>query len=294
MSSFPSDVGSADAIDDDFETFCGVNGGFADVETKFIVIDVVLVLVVAVVDAIIDKINQNADKILLSTFKPLFIRVEPNSSALKHFCLRSAILFRVKAISSVFTFESPSNSPPPPSTCDHRCTSCRRYNRNSSQYLRLHFPFPHRRSQLPPTSLSPVVAPPPTSSTPLFSFLLRTYILPSPTTGSFPLKKEQGNFTDFPFQTQSNPHKSFESSYPTDHNIYNHPSSQKKMDDGYNWRKYGQKQMKDNENPRSYYKCSDRNCSMRKKVEKTRASASPRKPKNGAVSSRGKVEDMIG
>ncbi|CAI9774778.1 unnamed protein product [Fraxinus pennsylvanica] len=42
---------------------------------------------------------------------------------------------------------------------------------------------------------------------------------------------------------------------------------QKKSDDGYNWRKYGQKQVKGSENPRSYYKCSFPNCPMKKKIE---------------------------
>lgn len=42
---------------------------------------------------------------------------------------------------------------------------------------------------------------------------------------------------------------------------------QKKSDDGYNWRKYGQKQAKGSENPRSYYKCTFPNCSTKKKVE---------------------------
>ncbi|KAG0500567.1 hypothetical protein HPP92_000639 [Vanilla planifolia] len=43
---------------------------------------------------------------------------------------------------------------------------------------------------------------------------------------------------------------------------------QKMSDDGYNWRKYGQKQVKGSENPRSYYKCTYPNCSTKKKVEK--------------------------
>ncbi|KAL2557847.1 putative WRKY transcription factor 33 [Forsythia ovata] len=42
---------------------------------------------------------------------------------------------------------------------------------------------------------------------------------------------------------------------------------QKKSDDGYNWRKYGQKQVKGSDNPRSYYKCSFPNCPMKKKIE---------------------------
>ncbi|CAN6467149.1 unnamed protein product [Victoria cruziana] len=44
---------------------------------------------------------------------------------------------------------------------------------------------------------------------------------------------------------------------------------QKKSDDGYNWRKYGQKQVKGSENPRSYYKCTHPNCPTKKKVERS-------------------------
>ncbi|KAL2495777.1 putative WRKY transcription factor 2 [Forsythia ovata] len=39
--------------------------------------------------------------------------------------------------------------------------------------------------------------------------------------------------------------------------------------DGYNWRKYGQKQVKRSENPRSYYKCTHLNCTVKKKVERS-------------------------
>nr|QIL87954.1 putative WRKY transcription factor 2 [Lilium longiflorum] len=38
-------------------------------------------------------------------------------------------------------------------------------------------------------------------------------------------------------------------------------------EDGYNWRKYGQKQVKGSEFPRSYYKCTHHNCQVKKKVE---------------------------
>jgi WRKY transcription factor 2 len=40
-------------------------------------------------------------------------------------------------------------------------------------------------------------------------------------------------------------------------------------EDGYSWRKYGQKQVKHSEYPRSYYKCTYPNCQVKKKVERS-------------------------
>ncbi|KAK4783001.1 hypothetical protein SAY86_007375 [Trapa natans] len=42
------------------------------------------------------------------------------------------------------------------------------------------------------------------------------------------------------------------------------------MDDGYRWRKYGKKSVKDSPNPRNYYKCSVVGCRVKKRVERDR------------------------
>ncbi|XP_020080853.1 WRKY transcription factor SUSIBA2-like isoform X2 [Ananas comosus] len=49
------------------------------------------------------------------------------------------------------------------------------------------------------------------------------------------------------------------------------PSSvvEKSAEDGYNWRKYGQKHVKGCENPRSYYKCTHPNCPAKKHIERS-------------------------
>ncbi|KAH0881725.1 hypothetical protein HID58_069119 [Brassica napus] len=50
---------------------------------------------------------------------------------------------------------------------------------------------------------------------------------------------------------------------------YNVVHVDKPADDGYNWRKYGQKPIKGCEYPRSYYRCTHVNCPVKKKVERS-------------------------
>ncbi|XP_071725281.1 probable WRKY transcription factor 13 [Rutidosis leptorrhynchoides] len=40
------------------------------------------------------------------------------------------------------------------------------------------------------------------------------------------------------------------------------------LDDGYKWRKYGQKVVKNKQHPRSYYHCTQDNCRVKKRVER--------------------------
>ncbi|KAF2284238.1 hypothetical protein GH714_020030 [Hevea brasiliensis] len=42
------------------------------------------------------------------------------------------------------------------------------------------------------------------------------------------------------------------------------------MDDGFKWRKYGKKSVKNSPNPRNYYKCSTGGCNVKKRVERDR------------------------
>nr|AFK73557.1 WRKY transcription factor [Papaver somniferum] len=85
-------------------------------------------------------------------------------------------------------------------------------------------------------------------------------------------QEEEKKITDFSFRPsvtdtplQSGDSESDYKHYP--HQPIQTLREQKRSEDGYNWRKYGQKQVKGSEDPRSYYKCTYQNCPMKKKVE---------------------------
>ncbi|KAL9275789.1 WRKY transcription factor WRKY24-like protein [Drosera capensis] len=95
----------------------------------------------------------------------------------------------------------------------------------------------------------------------------------------FPLQQEQRNkqIDQYPMKsisvqgsgTQSNQkYQMGQTNEYSDQQPSQHAKEQRGWD-GYNWRKYGQKQVKGSENPRSYYKCSFPNCPTRKNVERS-------------------------
>ncbi|KAH9619666.1 hypothetical protein KSS87_002205 [Heliosperma pusillum] len=85
------------------------------------------------------------------------------------------------------------------------------------------------------------------------------------------VEPERGNEMNNNDQANSQTGFSSNQIYPQETNtkqpIVHMNRAQKRAEDGYCWRKYGQKQVKASENPRSYYKCSYPNCPTKKKVE---------------------------
>ncbi|ESQ54635.1 hypothetical protein EUTSA_v10027010mg [Eutrema salsugineum] len=113
--------------------------------------------------------------------------------------------------------------------------------------------------------------------------------LPSPTTGkllSQPFGKAKDEFfddiaTSLAFQSISRrsldptniglePHDSQDYEQTQLGGLGDSMPSGAPADDGYNWRKYGQKLVKGSEYPRSYYKCTHPTCEVTKKVERSR------------------------
>ncbi|KAL3729401.1 hypothetical protein ACJRO7_026502 [Eucalyptus globulus] len=95
-------------------------------------------------------------------------------------------------------------------------------------------------------------------------------------------KGEDANYSTFTFQTNAKQQSAVKSELnPFQTNANNRSDydnfqsqaqsmrEQRKSDDGYNWRKYGQKQVKGSENPWHYYKCTHPECPTKKKVERS-------------------------
>ncbi|CAN7010911.1 unnamed protein product [Brassica oleracea var. botrytis] len=125
--------------------------------------------------------------------------------------------------------------------------------------------------------------------------LSSSHSLISPTTGAFPYQCFNGtnNHSDFPWQLQTQPQPQPPNASSVLQETYAVQDLQKKQEDpvhrefgsdgqvkvpsymvvsrnsndGYGWRKYGQKQVKKSENPRSYFKCTYPNCVSKKIVE---------------------------
>ncbi|XP_010469879.1 PREDICTED: probable WRKY transcription factor 25 [Camelina sativa] len=128
--------------------------------------------------------------------------------------------------------------------------------------------------------------------------LSSSHSLISPTTGAFPFQGSN-NHSEFPWQLQPQPQPlNTSSALQETYGVQDHQQKKQEMipreiatqnnnqsfgsdrqvkvpsymvsrnsNDGYGWRKYGQKQVKKSENPRSYFKCTYPNCVSKKIVE---------------------------
>uniref|UniRef100_A0A0C9S8E8 TSA: Wollemia nobilis Ref_Wollemi_Transcript_11328_2624 transcribed RNA sequence n=1 Tax=Wollemia nobilis TaxID=56998 RepID=A0A0C9S8E8_9CONI len=135
------------------------------------------------------------------------------------------------------------------------------------------------RAQAQAQAQAQVQSQPGSSSSPKMTTFSMPQVLSSAMTSSTTLPKSPGfNAHSLQKKTglQSEPKQMMESPrLPTQTTEQNQPSlppvpvGDRPSFDGYNWRKYGQKQVKGSEYPRSYYKCTHPNCPVKKKVERS-------------------------
>ncbi|KAL8116352.1 hypothetical protein AgCh_022741 [Apium graveolens] len=86
------------------------------------------------------------------------------------------------------------------------------------------------------------------------------YIKRSANEAAHVLARESSSFSGRVFDGRSVP-----VSLESQHSLLN--DNNLPHDDGYNWRKYGQKQLLNNEHPRSYYRCNHKNCAAKMQVQ---------------------------
>ncbi|KAJ6675979.1 WRKY TRANSCRIPTION FACTOR WRKY24-LIKE [Salix viminalis] len=80
----------------------------------------------------------------------------------------------------------------------------------------------------------------------------------------------QGFFPEIAaIQTDPQTNNDFQSDYGNQQQQYQSVWKHKRLDDEYNCREYGQKQVKRSENPRNYYKCTHHNCPTKKMLQRS-------------------------
>ncbi|CAL9085023.1 unnamed protein product [Musa textilis] len=88
--------------------------------------------------------------------------------------------------------------------------------------------------------------------------------IPSQSQASLPSEADSGELQQAKSLEQSTQMLQSDPSEPTPSSIL-----ERSAEDGYNWRKYGQKHVKGSEYPRSYYKCTHPHCQMKKQIERS-------------------------
>ncbi|MED6216638.1 putative WRKY transcription factor 75 [Stylosanthes scabra] len=85
--------------------------------------------------------------------------------------------------------------------------------------------------------------------------------------GSF-LQVKKGDILRTPNNKESSSKKSGKEMKKQHRYVFQTRSHVDILDDGYRWRKYGEKAVKNNKFPRSYYRCSYRGCNVKKQIQR--------------------------